>query len=156
MKVMRPLYLLYTLWFVGLSIALPVLLTLIARLTGIDLSSSALSVIPTMTASMVAGMSFAKSAARRPTKPEAWRFATVSLMIFAVGTLVLGGVLAVFDPGIAEALSGLSNPRNLGIFTAIFSVILGVVFLLNRYFFGLGGKNQSKVAPRKSKGRVGG
>ncbi len=139
----------YTGIFLGLSIGLPILLELFNTLTGVNLSSAAVAIIPAFVAAMIEGQSFARRNTRLPDKSETRAFARKATLIALAITVVVSGVT------LATQYTGdpiLSDP--------IFFVIVGVISLFfaiityfaNGWFLRTGARNEVKRLDRlKSK-----
>lgn len=146
---MRAIYLTYLAWFIALTIGLPLVLMAVEAVTGFDISSSAVSIIPAMIAAHLSGISFVKRFERVPEKSESWRFTFVAFGLLVVATLVLtAGFLMVF-PDLQSEVAGMMDPGVLAIFAAMMAVILLVLFVTTRIFFGLGARTQFKAFARQ-------
>lgn len=146
---MRAIYLIYLGWFIGLTIALPILLVAIEAATGFDLSSSAVSIIPAMTAANVAGMSFVKRFGRAPTKSETWRFSFVAFALLVVSTLALTVALVAAVPEERAVFTEMLESDVLVFLSGLLLLVLLASFFTNWFFFRLGSKSQIKADQRK-------
>ncbi|KEO54165.1 ABZJ_00895 family protein [Thioclava pacifica] len=147
---MRTIYLTYLAWFIGLTIGLPLVLMAIEAVTGFDIISSAVSIIPSMIAAHLSGSSFVKRFGRGPEKPESWRFTIIAFGLLVLTTLALtAGFLVVF-PDLQSEMAGMMDPGVFAIFAAMMAVILLVLFFTTRIFFGLGARTQLKALARQS------
>jgi hypothetical protein len=135
-------YLRFAVWFVGLTVGLPIAIWGIAALTGLDLDSTAVAIIPMMIAAMVEGQRFARAENRRPQGREAWR---IALHLAGVGLLisvVMGAAVLVF---VEPAVIAMIGPGGL----VVSVVLLAALFwVLGRLFLGLGARGYLKGSAR--------
>lgn len=131
-------------WFVGLTIGLPILLLLIDWAVGVNLDSSAVSIIPMFIAAMQEGTAFAKAERRRPESKEAWKLAWRMTLLAAAATLILSVVHFFIFPDLGIVLAQM-EAGNFAILAVFVVLLFGFMFLVARFFFGLGARNQMKV-----------
>ncbi|MGB0900259.1 ABZJ_00895 family protein [Halocynthiibacter sp.] len=124
----------------GLGIGLEVLL----RVTGIDLSSSATSIMPAMIAAMFEGQKRAQSDEGAFTNGEAWTAAMV-MTVVALGITAILGFFMSFLPEWSRIFGSFS----VGIWVLLVAISGIVSLLVNRFFLTLGFKNKRKIMDRK-------
>ncbi|KEO53241.1 ABZJ_00895 family protein [Thioclava indica] len=146
---MKRYYWIYTGWFVGLSIGLPIILGAVRYFSGVDLYTSFVSIAPAMFAALVAGMTFAKDRETMPETSESWQFARGSVVIAFVFSILFAVAAFAIFPEMKDELQSLFEPTILGVMAVVLAVLFVVIFLLNRFFFAMGAKNILKVEQRK-------
>ena len=134
-------------WFMGLSIGLPIGFAVIQRLTGYDLSSSAVSLIPMMISSMQEGVHFARTEKIKPQARRGWMIA-LHLAVFA---LVLSAVLMVMSWVMFPGVMGfVLNTLGIGGALSFLAGFFVLAVLLARLFLGLGARTELKQIASKA------
>ncbi len=136
----------FLIWFVGLAISLPILLTGLQLLVGINLNSSATMIIPMMIAAQIQGAHFAETEGRLPKSGEAWQAARYMSVLGWLISVFLAAILLVIN---FDAISALLTLRGQLIAVVLLSLLFGLFLLLGRLFFGLGARQHFKVEAKK-------
>jgi hypothetical protein len=135
-------YMRYTGIVLALTVGLPIVLGLLLQMTGINLSSSGTSIIPTMCAAGNEGQKFAKNRLRMPTRAETMPFVVLATLI-AGGSQVLVTAIVITNVSGYDQLLQESQSAGLVIGMLIFVVI--VIAICNLIFLRMGSKNQLKA-----------
>ncbi|MCO6384977.1 ABZJ_00895 family protein [Oceanicola sp. 502str15] len=124
--------------YIAAAVALAALLWALEAFLGVSAPSGLSTALPPMLAALIEGQAYARTTRAPLPGGEAWAGALrMTLVVAAINAVVLLGVLLVMPE--------LREPQLLGIVAVVFVVLLGVVFLANRFFFGMGAKSQLKA-----------
>ena len=134
----------YGLVYVATAVGIGVGLEVLLRVTGMDLNSSATSIMPAMVAAMIEGQQRAQSGEAAYTNGEAWRAAGVMTLV-ALGIAGGFGFLLSFLPEWSRIFALLSA----GVWLLIVAISGVVSLLVNRFFLTLGFKNKRKILDKK-------
>jgi hypothetical protein len=113
----------------------------------VSLSPGLSTLLPPMLASLVEGQNFAMKEGSRPPKSKMWRAALGMTACVVVLNLVFTGVIVLVQP---DVLSALARFGELLALLAVF--FLGLVLLINRFFYGLGVRSYLKSMAAKGRG----
>lgn len=126
---------------VGLWIGLPVLVMLLNRVAGINLSTPFLTVVPVMAAAMIEGQKFVTRHMRMPTRGETIRFVLLS-------TLTVAAIQAIFVAALITLTGyyagGLGTLPSVGVVAVSLIVVVSVVALCNLTFLRISARGQMK------------
>lgn len=137
MRPMRVNLLRYAGVYIAAAIGLAALTWAAAALLGVRLPTGLSTALPPMLAAMIEGQALARAARAPIPGGDAWREAgRMTLVVALLNAVILAGVLT-FTPELANAQAA-------SIIGLVFLVLLGVVFLVNRFFLGLGARSQLK------------
>ncbi|MDO6591324.1 hypothetical protein DS901_00745 [Loktanella sp. D2R18] len=141
-------YIRYTGIVFALTVGLPIALGLLMQVTGVNLSSSATSIIPAMSAAGNEGQKFAKNRLRMPTRAE-----TAPFVVLA--TLIAGGFQVLFTAIVITNVSGyeqlLQKSSSAGLVVGMLVFVVIVIAICNLVFLRMGCKNQLKALEKIGK-----
>lgn len=109
-------------------------------------------ILPPMFAAQMLGLRYGQSTGAPLAKGEAWRFAvpmTVCAVVIQLGMMTMW-VLIMTD-GSVDLMASFAY-IGVTVLAGIFLLMVGMIYLVNRIFLGLGVRNGVKVAERKSTG----
>lgn len=134
----------YSLVLLAVTLVMAALWYALGRFFGIG-APLAQGLIAPMIAALDAGQQHYRRYRARPTTSESWdhaaAFMVPNLILFA-----LSGFIAIFS-GVLMALDG----RSIVVLLVIAAIVLGLVFLVNRYFFAFGAKTLANATRRKER-----
>lgn len=138
-------YLRYAGIVIAVTLGLPIVLGLIAQVTGINLGSAFVVIAPAMAAAMIEGQKFVSKTLRLPTGKE-----TGAFVIFA--TLILVGFQALLTAAVITNVPAyetlLISPPSIWLIIGVVAFVTVAVALCNWSFLRMGAKNQIKVLQR--------
>jgi hypothetical protein len=127
---------------IALTVGLPIVLGLLRQVTGINLSSSATSIIPAMCAAMIEGQKFARKFLRLPTRAETISFVAVATLIAAGFQLLFTATVITNVPGYEHLLQ---TPPSMRLVIGMLIFVGIVIAICNLVFLRMGCKNQLKT-----------
>lgn len=133
----------FSMWFVGLAIAIPLASTALKAATGIELGQFAGSIIPMIIASMQEGVHFARGTKRLPNGKERLLIARMLTCIALAWTSVLVFVSLLLAPQVGAFLMATLGPAMV---IGLIIIMLAIYFFMGWLFVGMGAKNEIKHA----------
>jgi hypothetical protein len=145
-------YIRYAVVFTLLTLAIPLIVWAIEWASGYSLTFTAMGVVPVMGAAMYEGQYYVRTAGAAPASSVSWRFArNATAVVYAVSIILTFAALLILRGELLAAFQALmSDAQSRMIFGAILLVLMLVVFLTNRLFFGMGAKNEAKVLAKRA------
>lgn len=141
-------YLRFSLWFAGLSIALPLLAYGIEVAFGVDIANAGMSIIPIMGGAAYEGIGFAQQTKRGPTGAEAWRIALrLAIVGFALSLLMAVPIFFWMQDTLMQVFESIGI-LGLALIT-VFALVMQIV--MARIFFGMYARNQVMAMERAGK-----
>ncbi|MBT8409392.1 MAG: ABZJ_00895 family protein [Alphaproteobacteria bacterium] len=134
----------YSLVLVAVTLLMAALWYALGRFFGIG-APLAQGLIAPMIAALDAGQQHYRRYRARPTTSESWDHA-VAFMVPNLILFALSGFIAIFS-GVLLDLDG----RSILILLVIAAIVLGLVFLANRFFFAFGAKSAFNTMKRKGR-----
>jgi hypothetical protein len=121
------------------------------RLTGVNILSSFLPILPSMVAAMLQGASHALGTGQVPGPGAAWRFALVGT---AISVCLLGGYYVILSALYPAFLAALAEEIGLAILGPVLLAVLCVVILLvNRFMLTFNARQTLKAAAKRTGGK---
>ncbi|QDC11073.1 hypothetical protein FHY55_18350 [Oceanicola sp. D3] len=124
--------------YIAAAVGLAVLIWIADAAFGLRLPTGLSTALPPMLAALLEGQAFARAYRELAPNGEAWSIALrMTLVVAVINAVILLGML-LFTPQLAD-------PEAFGIIAVVFVVLLGLVLVVNRVFFGMGVKSQLKA-----------
>lgn len=132
-------YLRYAGIFLGIAVLSALIVLALNTWADAQLGSSGQLLAPAMIAALLEGRSFVREEGRAPNPAEAWNFALLATALAAVLNVALSYVgTQVIPAASAQSIA----PASSRAFWIMFGVHLLVYLLSNRFFLGLGARNE--------------
>ena len=134
-------YLRYTGVIIGLTVGLPLLLSLLRWLTGINLASAFLVIVPAMAGAMIEGQKFATGQLRIPSRAETARFVVLATVIATGFQFLFAAAVVTNVPGYERLLTA---PPSAALVIGALVFVAAVIAFCNLMFLRIGAKSQLK------------
>ncbi|HEY9040234.1 MAG TPA: ABZJ_00895 family protein [Roseovarius sp.] len=140
-------YLRYTAVFLGMAIGVALIVLAVNAWADSGLGSSAQLLAPAMVAALIEGRAFVRSEGRKPNPAEAWNFALLATALAVVLNVALSYAMTGLAPEFAKLTIAEFGSGQFMILLALYA--LGYL-LSNRFFLGLGARNEQDAAARRN------